>query len=358
MRASNKLSLGSTNVTISKQNFLEKIEEIPLFSNLIRVETFFQDRKQALIQKSMMQDINLNVTFTTGSTQFSFKFNRNQLGDALQAISDSNVDVYEYSTGMIVSVELARLYFEDTIIDVKEKIYETLIQIAQVGKQMEDAKKAGGDNNQFRNHQKAFKIYKEYQELMRKNKGKDFINEVIGTRDFFVLSQDLSGMNTQGQTQWNLIQNQFQRISSFDQDVNFDSTILLKLGSPRMRLIMNLINMRDDDSSFECRSIYKHADMSYEWRKCRIIRREPKDRFGNMENSPIEQEAFVYWIEFFHLRHYGSSMWCKRQAKQILFSASYQRNFQRSFHQNILKFISRTYPKSHENSTHITKVQK
>jgi hypothetical protein len=80
MRASNKLSLRSTNVTISKEKFLEKIEEIPLFTNLIRVETFFRDRKQELKMKSLIDKFQLHVTFNVGTTQFIFKFNRDDFG--------------------------------------------------------------------------------------------------------------------------------------------------------------------------------------------------------------------------------------------------------------------------------------
>lgn len=43
-RNTNKLNLSGLNRPISKEEFLAKIEKIPFFTNLIRVETFVRDR--------------------------------------------------------------------------------------------------------------------------------------------------------------------------------------------------------------------------------------------------------------------------------------------------------------------------
>jgi hypothetical protein len=103
---------------------------------------------------------------------------------------------------------MAKLYYEDTIIDIREKIYDTLTEIAQKGRLIDDLKKTGELNQSGPQHEGAYKIYMEYQHLMKKNKGKDFINEVIGTRDFFVLSHAdyLSDKkNSTDLTHWELI---------------------------------------------------------------------------------------------------------------------------------------------------------
>ena len=115
--------------------------------------------------------------------------------------------------------------------------------------------------------------------------------------------------------EWNLIPNEFNRIQTLSEAERTSGVILFKLDSQREKQMLQQINMRDDESAFDCLSIYRHADMSYEWRKCRIVRREVKDSLKVIENSQIDVEAFFYWIEFYHLRGQGSTMWCKREAK-------------------------------------------
>ena len=134
---------------------------------------------------------------------------------------------------------------------------------------------------------------------------------------------------------------------------------------------------------YDCFSIYKHADNSYEWRLCKIVGKELKPEFKlqgaiesfvdfgkkkvadkkffndgddsdqfeqkkgemfgeNYRTSVHESDKYFYFLEFQHLKLYGREMWCKRRREDIIFSARYSRDIQ-SFEKNCYKFIMDTY---------------
>ena len=111
-RASNKVCLKSINRAISRQEFVEKMENIPLMTNLIRVETFFKD-KSALDRKTRINELTF-VTFTTKNLQFVFKFNsqgRNQVHEGT---------AYRLEAGdSVVTFEMNGLYEQETLADVR-----------------------------------------------------------------------------------------------------------------------------------------------------------------------------------------------------------------------------------------------
>ena len=93
--------------------------------------------------KSLIDKFQLHVTFNVGTTQFIFKFNRDDFGQKNTYTSDDFVDILESATGKTISITMAKLYYEDTIIDIREKIYDTLTEIAQKGRLIDDLKKTG-----------------------------------------------------------------------------------------------------------------------------------------------------------------------------------------------------------------------
>ena len=132
---------------------------------------------------------------------------------------------------------------------------------------------------------------------------------------------------------WKLLVNDYTRIHQFGENERDEGTLLLKLDSSREARINQEILLRDHHSMFDCLSLYKHPDQSYEWRKCRIVRRELKMSFDQVKNSTFDSQCFIYWIEFLHLCGKGSQMWFKRNSEEILFGGVYTREIQRSFKQ-------------------------
>ena len=146
-----------------------------------------------------------------------------------------------------------------------------------------------------------------------------------------------------GLMHWRLESSDYCRFDSFGDNERGEGTILLKLDSSREARIKEQGELRDHPSMFDCLSLYKHPDQSYEWRKCRIVRRELKPNYDQVKNSTFDSQCFVYWIEFLHLCNKGSQMWFKRNSEEILFGGVYTREIQRSFRQEVRDYIRETY---------------
>lgn len=102
-----------------------------------------------------------------------------------------------------------------------------------------------------------------------------------------------------------------------------------------------------DLSGFDCYSLYKHCDQSYEWRLCKIMQKEPiVTPFDMPQHMLIDQRKeteYNYWIEFLHHRQSGDfsqKLWFKRRRDEVLFSARYAREQQRNYEQESLKFVT------------------
>jgi hypothetical protein len=64
---------------ITKEEFISKMEQIPLFTNLIRVETFFRDRKESTLREKKRLNVPVFVTFSTANLLFTFKFENRRI---------------------------------------------------------------------------------------------------------------------------------------------------------------------------------------------------------------------------------------------------------------------------------------
>ena len=116
---------------------------------------------------------------------------------------------------------------------------------------------------------------------------------------------------------------------------------------------------------YDCFSIYKHSDNSYEWRFCKIVGKVLKPEFRNQkaavkaftkgkefsdvtedfsgaQGSADDSDKYLYFLEFAHLKSYGREMWCKRRREDILFSSQYSREDQ-NFEKSCFKFILQNY---------------
>lgn len=79
-RNSDRLFLNGVTRPITKKKFLDKIEQIPMFANLLRVETFFRDRGLEMKKRAGLS-IPLAVSCVFEWFQIRFEFALNLLED-------------------------------------------------------------------------------------------------------------------------------------------------------------------------------------------------------------------------------------------------------------------------------------
>ena len=117
-RNSNKLFLSGMNRPISQEEFLQKIEKIPFFTNLIRVETFVRDRSPSELV-SKQRTLPVHITFFAQETLFIFTFqkraNKVQEGNSVRP------------DGSSFKFEMNNLSEEDTLADARKRISMALM---------------------------------------------------------------------------------------------------------------------------------------------------------------------------------------------------------------------------------------
>jgi hypothetical protein len=134
------------------------VNDIPLFTNLIRVETFYRDIKYVGM-RAKSPTIPVILFFTVENITFFFRFN-SETTDITEG--DSQAIEIEDRT---VSIQMGPLYEEDTLLDVREKMSLAL-------------EKAVRNVN-----------------VMRKlnQKAEEILGDVVGTRNFQIISHDEFG---------------------------------------------------------------------------------------------------------------------------------------------------------------------
>lgn len=304
----------------------------------------------------------VNVFVSDRDKIFIFKFeNRTMSGRTDQTT------VKELVPKQIFLFEIEALFLEDIVLDMRDRIVTEISKIAERGMEL----------------------------------GEDFINEIEGKMEFFVrkiyidgkanpfgspskkpeieLIQDSVVGNTADlKWVWNAI-NDFDRIEKFSDDEVHEDEVVFKLAT-RKGAVEEVLDEKPKHllEGYDCFSIYKHADNSYEWRLCKIVGKELKPEFkqqsavesflelgskyrkdvdqdseqiasskqqlfgNNYRMSVHESDQYFYYLEFQHLKLYGREMWCKRRREDIIFSARYSRDSQ-SFEANCYKFIMDTY---------------
>lgn len=293
---------------ITKEEFISKMEQIPLFTNLIRVETFFRDRKESTLREKKRLNVPVFVTFSTANLLFTFKFENRRI-----PVIEGR-DLQQQVAQRAITFDMNEIHEEDVLSDIRHRIADALITA-----------------------QDQFRYWRE--SLVDAN---IVLGDVIGSRNFFVLSKE-NPEEQLGLMHWRLLVSDYTRFQSFGINERDMGQILLKLDSSREARIIREIEERDDASVFDCLSLYKHPDQSYEWRKCRIVRRELKPSYDQVKNSTFDSQCFIYWIEFLHLVGKGSQMWFKRNSEEILYGGHYTREIQRSFKQEARAYIRETY---------------
>jgi hypothetical protein len=132
---------------------------------------------------------------------------------------------------------------------------------------------------------------------------------------------------------------------------------MLKLESPRESRLLRSILEKENSSAYDCLAIYKHADMSYDWLPCKIVHRRLKKELAQLmkQNISFNQQCFEYQVAFLHLSkkqdvYTTSKNVFPRSSEEILFSANYTRELQRTFKQQCLDYIRRTYKESSDSN--------
>ena len=125
---------------------------------------------------------------------------------------------------------------------------------------------------------------------------------------------------------------------------DFSRLVSIPSSSPQILLRLDpshALSTREEErdlSAFDCYSLYRHSDLTFEWRLCKIMQKEPL----LVDNTPLLGQWY-YWIEFLHHRKLGQKIWLKRRREDILMSARYAKEQVRNYEQETLRFIRDTY---------------
>lgn len=233
--------------------------------------------------------------------------------------------------------EIEAIYLEDIVLDLRDRIVSELTKIEERGLKLSS----------------------------------DFISEIEGKMDFQVRKV----VDEKGQLKWTWKEvNDFDRLEKFSDDEVFEDEVVFKLLKPNGKQ-EELLDMKSQNQldGYNCYTIYKHTDNSYEWRLCKVVGKEmrpefkaqhgldyfvksdnddknvdslkkaKKDEFGSFYKISVdESDKYFYFLEFEHLKTYGKEMWCKRKREDIIFSSGYSRDAQ-NFESSCFKFIQQSY---------------
>ena len=225
-RNSNRVHLlGMTN-PITKQSFLEKMEKLPLFTNLIRVETFYRDMKENDLKLKRRIEIPVYCVLSISKVLFLFKF-----APRKKVISEGMVLRPQLSKKS-VTIEMNHLYEEDVLTDIRSRMIDALLVAENVVR----------DNQWIKLLQSAnFEMV-----------------DVMGSRIFSVLSK-----NEDNFLEWSLKPNDYTRLSEFDKTCrSTGDCILLKLEYPQKGTIGKNLRLKESELPYDCLSLYKHPDKS------------------------------------------------------------------------------------------------
>lgn len=120
-RNSCRLFLNGTDRPISKSEFFDKIESIPMFANLLRVETFFQDRQHEMVKRTGLS-VPLVVTCLQSACQLRFEFSSNILED----YEEGSKFETSYQPNLTYTIKMHNLYASSLLGDIRQRIISAL----------------------------------------------------------------------------------------------------------------------------------------------------------------------------------------------------------------------------------------
>ena len=184
----------------------------------------------------------VNVFLNDGEKIFIFKFEKRVMGGR-----SDQAQVQELVPRQIYMFELDALYVEDIILDMRDRIVSQLLKAAELG---------------------------------TVSLSDELIDEIEGKMEFFVRRA------VDSRWQWQSV-NDFDRVEKFPQALadedEGDNEIIFKL-IRKKGTDGQILDERPDHmlEGYDCFSIYKHSDNSYEWRLCKIVGKELRPEFKSM----------------------------------------------------------------------------
>jgi len=297
---------------------------------------------------------------------FIFKFEKKVMGGKTEhtKITEVSKNVYMF--------EIEALNMEDIILDMRDRITSEFAKVDRRGYM--------SVNGRSHNLQLS----------------ENFIKEIDGKMEFYVRKVMVRGSQNQRASQlggvdrsqgslvggsndldwvWRPL-NDFDRMEKFSDDEVFENEVVFKLVNTSGNDPNDVEEYQDDKPAhvlegYDCYSIYKHQDDSYEWRLCKIVKKELKPEFKNAAAAFLdlgqrkmesfdhaaadtqrqgvgykkalnETDKYFYILEFEHLKDYGKEMWVKRRREDVVFSAGYSRD-QPNFERKCYDFIMQSY---------------
>lgn len=109
------------------------------------------------------------------------------------------------------------------------------------------------------------------------------IKPIEGSSLFSVLKRD----NVTQKLNYELLSGEYIRLQSLGKEARTTGQINLKLSVVTQTKLDTTLRLKNDESAFDCYSLYLHSDMSKEWRKCRVAESKIKTGFEEKQNSVI-----------------------------------------------------------------------
>lgn len=221
----NKLYLQGRSKGIGKQEFLTKTVQIPFLHDLVRVETLYRDRLKSSLQKKKRLAQELVVLLNEGEYQFVFRFQAKVMHNV-----EGDLHRLDPHTFRIL---MGAAHEQDVVSDLRERIIAVIKRMVTS------------------------------ETDLAANLDSEFMLQAQGARDFFVREVP---------SKW-CIAREFDRLGQFAQG-SADSEVIMKLERSRHQGGDDQLGAREEErdlAAFDCYSLYKHCDMSYEWRLCKIM---------------------------------------------------------------------------------------
>lgn len=152
MKNINVLNLQSDHIAIDKTEFMEATRKMPFVFDLLRAETFWQDRKIELMKSKKQSLFNkqgtalfsslkmktkfspvVNVFLSDKDKIFIFKFEKKVMNS-----TSNQTHIKELVPKQIYMFEIEALFHEDIVLDMRDRIVLELTKIAERGMQISD----------------------------------------------------------------------------------------------------------------------------------------------------------------------------------------------------------------------------
>jgi hypothetical protein len=140
MKNINVLDLSGKNQAISKHQFMAGTKRIPLVFDLMRAETFWQDRKMD-VTKASLASLKMkkrlgpvvNIFLSDKDKIFIFKFENKVMGGRTDTTT-----IKELVPKQIYMFEIEALFLEDIILDMRDRIVSEFNKVVDRGMQLSE----------------------------------------------------------------------------------------------------------------------------------------------------------------------------------------------------------------------------